>query len=204
MGLWTLEAKIMDDSRWKAVLEQLKEPRARWILGGGAAILALCTAGLVFGSGDRGPRRAPGEGPPVSIAVVAPAEPNVEPGERMDVGVLSNGFDGRPPQSPPVDDADLDVHAEPPAYIEDDRGSRPPMPAPMAHPDKPPVDLPPRREMSSGRDRMEIDQSRPHAFGFDQSQPDWRAERRAREAARDARLAAERSGGEPDSGERRY
>ena len=144
----------------KDVLDYLSQPTARWVMAGIVAVAALGLGGLVLSGGNDGEAHA-GGGPGLSVAVVAPVEPDVQPGGVMDVGQLNNCFDGKLPEARAASDAAPvadDYYAEQPAYVE----ARPaPMPAPRpgeeVHPylDREPVPEPaprpsPRPERAPG------------------------------------------------------
>lgn len=112
----------------KEVLDYLSQPRARWIIAGVVVVAALGLGGLMLAGGDD--EATAGSGSGLSVAVVAPVEPDVAPGGVMDVGQLNNGFDGKLPeaQPPSTDGAPIDdYHAEQPTYTETGPA---PMPAP--------------------------------------------------------------------------
>ncbi|MFC5344052.1 hypothetical protein ACETK8_19075 [Brevundimonas staleyi] len=113
-------------------------------------------------------------GPGISIAVVAPVEPEVLPGETMEVGALNDGFDRAALEraaAPPVDD----TYTPEPAWL------GPPLPA---REDTPRMPMPtPVREVrvieSAPRPADPLaDGSR--SFGFDKPRPDYAEERRVR------------------------
>lgn len=113
-------------------------------------------------------------GPGMSIAVVAPVEPEVFPGETMEVGALNDGFDR----------AALERAAEPPmddTYVPEAAWLGPPLPA---REDTPRMPMPtPVREVrvieSAPRPADPLaDGSR--SFGFDKPRPDYAGERRVR------------------------
>lgn len=124
----------------KDVLDYLSRPMARWIMAGVVAVAALGLGGLMLAGGDDSEARA-GGGSQLSVAVVAPVEPEVQPGGVMDVGQLNNGFDGKLPEAQataaPVAD---DYYAEQPAYVETrsyssaPRQAEPPRPGEEVHP----------------------------------------------------------------------
>lgn len=195
------------------ILDRLSDPKVRWWLAGGVVLLtlAICSFALA-GRGD--PVVETADGPGLNISVVAPVEPDIQPGDVMDVGVLNNGFDGRlPAQAQGAGGGDL--YAEQPAYDEGDQGWRAEDRwAPGARPSNvqtsngqsyvrpgpegaPYSDPQSRSQRDSYQDRP---QGRPMAFGFDQPQPDWRAEREARRAVMEAREQAR----EQERNARRY
>lgn len=115
----------------KEVLDYLSQPRARWIIAGVVVVAALGLGGLMLAGGDDEARAGSGAG--LSVAVVAPVEPDVTPGGVMDVGQLNNGFDGKMPeaQAASTDGAPVDdYHAEQPAYTETGPAPMPPQPSP--------------------------------------------------------------------------
>ena len=181
------------------ILDRLSQPKARWWIAGGVAVLALSVGGLAL-SGRGSSVAETAEGPGLNIAVVAPVEPDIQPGDVMDVGQLNNGFDGQMPQQTQTS-GDADLYADQPAYDEGDQGWK-------AEDRWAPGAGPSRVQTSDGqsyvrpgpdgdayansRDRyqdrgQERPQDRPMAFGFDRAQPDWRAEREARRAEMEAR-----------------
>lgn len=114
----------------------------------------------------------------LSIAVVAPTEPEVLPGETMEVGALSDGFD-RAALDRPAEPSPYDGYLPPDAYAGDVGVPRMPMPTPVQHTTlgaDPQVVEPVRVEMRPV-DPL-ADGSR--AFGFDTPRPDYAAERTAR------------------------
>jgi hypothetical protein len=120
----------------KDVLDYLSQPKARWIMAGVVVVAALGLGGMMLTGGDDGQARA-GGGPELSVAVVAPQEPNVEPGGVMDVGQLNNGFDGKLPEARLASDTappPADYYAEQPAYVEARREPPPPRPGEEVHP----------------------------------------------------------------------
>ena len=168
------------------LLDRLSEPKVRWWIAGGVAVLALTLGG--FALTNRGAADAESAtGPALNIAVVPPVEREVQPGDVMDVGALNNGFDGRMPE--PVPSEQPDFYAEQPAYVEDDWRAddrEPPEYNDRGYDDRPRYEDPaPRQD-----DRRDDYQHRPLAFGFDAPRPDWRAEREARRAAMEARMEA--------------
>jgi hypothetical protein len=130
----------------KDVLDYLSQPKARWIMAGVVVVAALGLGGLML-AGDGDEARA-GGGPELSVAVVAPVEPDVAPGGVMDVGQLNNGFDGKLPEARPASDAApvQDYYAEQPAYVEPRvEPMPPPRPGQEVHPyvDREPAQAPP-------------------------------------------------------------
>lgn len=148
------------------------------------AVLGLGAAGVARLPGGGG---APAAGEGLRIEVVQPPAPAVDPGSRMDVGELVDGYRHVSLRRPEPDDSFGEFYAE--AWLE-----------PL-----PPLPEPPRlRREASGEPRMV--ELRPTArqpalderpgpenpYGFDAPTPDYRAERRARRE-RMARLEMERA-----------
>ncbi|HEX8472289.1 MAG TPA: hypothetical protein VF633_14350 [Brevundimonas sp.] len=181
----------------KDILDYISQPKVRWVMAGVVVVAAVGLGGLALSGRDGGEARA-GGGAELSVAVVAPVEPDVEPGGVMDVGELNNGFDGKLPEAPAARPEAGDYYAEQPAYTENRYySSAPRAPAPRpgdeAHlyMDQPVMD----------RDAMPVRRENPRAFGFDQPRPDYEREREARRAAMDAREAARQARRErPDLG----
>jgi len=166
------------------ILDHLSRPGVRIAIAAGLIVMGLALGGLALA--NRGAADAASGGPGLSIAVVTPPERDVVPGEVMEVGQLTNEFDGSLPESGPSTDAPYDYGVEQPAYVEADWDRNP---APVQRDDD-------RRQGDPRYDQP--DQTRPgefadnpRAFGFDAPRPDYRAEREARRAAMDARMAAE-------------
>jgi hypothetical protein len=116
------------------------------------------------------------DGERLRIEVVHPVEPEIVPGQRMDVGELVDGFAGLPPPAP----APMDVLY---VYDEDREGDRPlpPLPASTRRPvERIVAAAPPEPEPARPR------QPQSRWFGFDAPRRDYQAER----AARRARLEA--------------
>jgi hypothetical protein len=173
----------------KDILDYFSQPKVRWVMAGVVVMAAVGLGGLALSGHGGGEARA-GGGPELSVAVVAPVEPNVEPGGIMDVGELNNGFDGKMPEAPTSEPVADDYYAEQPAYTENRfYSSAPQAPAPRAgeeahlYMDRPTVDR--DQGMSRG--------GNPRAFGFDQPRPDYAREREARRAAMEAREAERQS-----------
>ena len=145
------------------------------------AVVGVIGAGA-FALGGSGTVRPLGPG--MSIAVVAPVEPEVLPGETMEVGALNDGFDR----------AALERAAEPPmddTYMPEPAWLGPPLPAPE---DTPRMPMPtPVREVrvieSAPRPTDPLaDGSR--AFGFDKPRPDYAGERRLRWERRETAITS--------------
>jgi hypothetical protein len=121
----------------KDILDYLSRPQSRWIMAGVVVVAALGLGGLMLAGGDDEARAAGGPG--LSVAVVAPVEPDVAPGGVMDVGQLNNGFDGKLPEARPATDTTQqppdDYYAEQPAYVEPRvQQMPPPRPGDEVHP----------------------------------------------------------------------
>lgn len=199
------------------ILDRLSDPKVRWWLAGGVGLLTLAICSFAM-AGRSSPVVETTDGPGLNISVVAPVEPEIQPGDVMDVGVLNNGFDGRLPARA-QSAGDVDLYAEQPAYDEGDRGWRAEDRwAPGARqnnvqtsggqsyvrpgPDGAPYsNAQPRAQRETYQDQGQgRPQERPMSFGFDQPQPDWRAEREARRAVMEAREQAR----EQERNARRY
>lgn len=129
------------------------------IIGTGAFMLGGSETGRSFGGG-------------LAIAVVPPVEPEVLPGETMEVGALNDGFDRAALEraaEPPLDDT-----LPPPAWIGDeslgDPTPRMPMPTPVSNARVVEVDVRPADPLADGS----------RTFGFDQPRPDYAGERALR------------------------
>jgi hypothetical protein len=168
------------------VLEHFSRFRVRWAVAGGVAVAALALTAFAVGGRGASEDRL-GDGPGLNIAVVPPVERDVQPGDVMDVGRLNDGFDGKMPEPVEQVSADADLYAEQPAYVESDQGwraeNRPDYDRDRYERDR----YAPERERPADPAPPETFRGRPMSFGFDQPQPDWRAEREARRAALDAR-----------------
>ncbi|WP_309628912.1 hypothetical protein [Brevundimonas sp.] len=129
------------------------------LIGAGAFILGGSETGRSFGRG-------------LAIAVIPAVEPEVLPGETMEVGALSDGFDRAALER--VAELPLDDTLPSPAWVGDeslgDPTPRMPMPTPVS----------PSRvvEVAGPSTDPLADGSR--AFGFDQPRPDYAAERALR------------------------
>jgi hypothetical protein len=140
-------------------------------IGLGVAVLVGVVGAAAFLLGGSDTVRALGRG--LNIAVVAPVEPEVLPGETMEVGALNDGFDRAALEraaEQPTDDTWLPE----PAWIGDERLGDPtprmPMPTPVN--DTRVIEVqPPRTDPLADGSR---------AFGFDVPRPDYAAERTAR------------------------
>ena len=173
------------------ILDHISRPGVRIAIAAGLIVLGLALGGLALA--NRGAADAASGGPGLSIAVVSPPERDVVPGEVMEVGQLTNEFDGSLPESRPSTDAPYDYGVEQPAYVEADWDRNPP---PVRRDDERRVDSPRydngRYDRRPDGPRPEEVADNPRAFGFDAPRPDYRAEREARRAAMDARMAEAR------------
>ncbi len=117
------------------------------------------------------------DGDRMQIQVVAPTEPEITPGAVMEVGELVDGFEYVPPAPPEAEPAlwaPSDDEFDPPASLPSGRKSD----FEDARIDAPAPPEPPRRErVTDGLARW---------FGFDAPERDYRAEREARRARREA------------------
>lgn len=129
------------------------------LIGAGAFILGGSETGPSFGGG-------------LAIAVVPPVEPEVLPGETMEVGALSDGFDRAALER--VAERPLDDTLPPPAWIGDeslgDSTPRMPMPTPVS----------PARTIEVAGPSTDPLADGSRAFGFDRPSPDYAAERALR------------------------
>lgn len=153
------------------------------LTAGGVVAVAGTLAFAAFSLGGERTDR-PG-GPLMAISLVAPTEPEVDPGSTMEVGQLNDGFDRAALERRP--DLEDDAYLPPDAYVGEVWVERMPMPTP--------VDIGSPMEAyravvdrGSVRDALN-DGSR--NFGFDAPRRDFAAEREARWAAREAAVAAQ-------------
>ncbi len=165
------------------ILDHLNRHRvaiAGLVVVGGLAVTTFALAGR-----DAPAPRA--TGPELAIAIVPPVEPDIQPGDVMEVGHLNDGFDRAALQRqtpPPLMDAPPERTQT--AWID----STPPPPRRVSSP-------PPREQVENRdddrpappppRDQYEGD---PRAFGFDVRRPDYETERAERRAMMEARLEA--------------
>ena len=166
------------------ILDHLRRHRvaiACLVIAAGLAVTTFALAG-------RGAPATPATGPELAIAIVPPVEPDIQPGDVMDVGALNDGFDRAALQRqapPPLTDVAQ------PAYV-DTAWEAPPPPAPRRVHSEPPREA----DVDHGYDRPPPppppDEYRgdPRAFGFDIRRPDYEAERAERRAMMEARLDA--------------
>ena len=176
-----------------------KPPAARRLrpahVGAAASVAAVAIGlmGLKYVNLPEASPVAPGEA--LKIEVVTPVEPKIQPGSVMDVGELVDGFRYVPPRAPerlaPYDVSWDGENAGPPEY-------------------QPPVRRAEvRRYASNDDDRYRDDREPPRReerrwFGFDNPMPDFRAERRAREARLEALEDQRRAEFEARMERRRY
>ncbi|WP_292071336.1 hypothetical protein [Brevundimonas sp. UBA7534] len=171
----------------------LASPRLRWGLGG-LAIVAIGAATVAMTARPR-PATAEIDDALIQIRLVAPTEPEVEPGEIMDVGRLRDDFDRAVLiRAEAARRAERAAAAAALAYHDEDYGDdyvddRDAPPVRMIRSDGwgPVVTLPapPRRPV----EREPAFVGSPTAYGFDAPRPDYAAERRARREAWEARAA---------------
>lgn len=170
------------------------------LAAGGVIAVAGALAFVAFNAGGDRPL-LPG-GPRLSIAIVPPVEPDVEPGATMDVGQLSDGFDRAALER--QSEVEDETYLPPDAYIGDLRIERMPMPTPVEAIGSPMeayravVDRPTVRDALNDGSRN---------FGFDAPRRDFAAEREARWAAREAAMpqpAAPSDGAVPYSEAAKY
>jgi len=107
----------------------------------------------------------------LSVALVTPPEPELVSGEVMEVGDLVDGYEH---QEPPVMEPVLDA-----AYVEYDPAWSEPVEADYEPTPEARYQAPPRRQVATTS-------SQGSRFGFDEPQPDYVAERRARQERMDA------------------
>lgn len=141
----------------------MAHPLSRTDVRIGLAVVALVgvvgTAAFMLGGTETG--RSLGR--TLSIAVVAPIEPEVMPGETMEVGALNDGLDRavleRVPEEP------IDDTLPPPAWIGDESLGDPiprmPMPTPVNQPRMIEVAIPARDPLADGSTRFGFDPPRP-------------------------------------------
>lgn len=150
------------------------------------AVLGLGAAGAAGLPGGGGAVASMGEG--LRIEVVQPPAPEIEPGSRMDVGELVDGYRHVSFERPDFRDRFEEFYAD--AWLE----PLPPLPDPprwrreTRPAEHPPAELRPTSSQPSMEER-----SRPaNPYGFDAPSPDYHAERRARRE-RMARFEARRA-----------
>lgn len=141
------------------------------------AAITVCVVAAAAGTGillqpSKERAEPSNRGPNVSIAVVAPREPELQPGSVMDVGELADSYAHRGYVQPTIDRA--------PSY--DAPEERAPAPVEMRRPERPRV-VSPESPPPVIVERREGPRRWP--FGFDQPGPDYAAERRERAARLD-------------------
>lgn len=163
-------------------------PRLRpWMIVAPVAVLAATAAGLFAVNTIPLPSAAPiGAGDAVQISVIPPVEPEVSPGERMEVGELVDGYD--PALIPVVEPEAADADGYHPAYAS---AWLEPMdePAPIV---RRRVEVPIVSPTALQPDAAPTD----NPYGFDAPGPDYEAARRARRERLD-RIEAEASARPP-------
>lgn len=163
-------------------------PRLRpWMIVAPVAALAATAAGLFAVNAIPLPSAAPiGAGDAVQISVIPPVEPEVSPGERMEVGDLVDGYD---PALVPVvaPEAAADANGYHPAYA-----------SAWLEPDDAPAPVPRRLEFPVVSPTAPQPNATPagNPYGFDAPGPDYDAARRARRERLD-RIEADASARPP-------
>lgn len=168
----------------------LARPRPRhWAALGAAGAAALGLVGLR--SIDLPGPRAIEPHNRLHIEVVAPVEPTIEPGSRMDVGELVDAFRYTPPRAPVLEPAAYEeAYDVRDGWLDDWREPPPPRYAREPRREETFPYPPPRPERPEPARRRPEDR---RWFGFDEPRRDFRAEReqrRARDEARDREWAA--------------
>ncbi|MFC7379865.1 hypothetical protein [Brevundimonas sp. GCM10030266] len=162
-------------------------PRFRvqpWMIGAGVAVVAV--GGLAFVLLRGGSADGFHGSDQMQVEVVAPVEPEIQPGATMEVGPLVDGY----------------THVALPAQGGEEEIYVADYETPWVEP------LPPLREVSTVawrsdggeedlRPRGEVTRSDGSRFGFDQPSPDYAAERRARQERLDRIQADQASRGRP-------
>lgn len=169
----------------------LSSPRLRWGLGG-LAVVAIGAAAIAMTARPQS-AAADVDSPLIQIRLVAPTEPEVEPGAVMDVGRLRDDFDRAAPARAEAARRAEQAAAQAAlayvddAYVEGDEVAT--LQTATDDYEAPRVILPapPRREIDLRREYA----GAPGAYGFDIPRPDYAAERRARREAWEARAAQE-------------
>lgn len=156
-----------------------------WSAVAGVAVLAIGGLGMAAWNSTASANETP-TGRLLNIAVVAPVEPEVQPGGVMPVGELVDGYEHDPAtlvalRGDPYDDVYVET-----AWVEPEPTPPPPVSGmAVIHTDAPQPGIEPIR--LDPRDR---------SYGFSQPRPDYaaqRAERQARLEAIEARQTAELS-----------
>ncbi len=147
-----------------------------------AAVAVVGAGAAAVGAVARPGPQAVHDGEQLRIQVVVPPEPEIMPGSVMEVGHLVDGFEYKPPPRPV---ALSDTYA---SYDEDFETPES-RPAPKRYAGEAVIHAPPQPEEPT-TDRRDRRVSR--WFGFDAPERDYRAEREARRARRDARADEDR------------
>lgn len=121
----------------------------------------------------------------IRVEVVDPVEPNIAPGAVMDVGDLVDGFVFTPPPRPAAELAVRVSHEEDFEYPA-------PRSVPREYAEQVIIQAPPQPETRAHVPRVSRDERAGRWFGFDAPDRDYRAERDARRAHRDAAWERER------------
>lgn len=154
--------------------------------------LAVAAVVAAIGVGVAGLRAVPLPGPEpilederIRVELVDPVEPDIAPGSVMDVGDLVDGFVFRPPPRPA---------AEPAVRVSHDENFERPAPraVPSEYAGRIIIQAPPQPESWVREPRVPRDERAGRWFGFDAPERDYRAEREARRARRDAAWERER------------
>ena len=137
-----------------------------WMVAAPVAVIALAGLGVMALRGAA-PETAFGPSGRMQVEVVAPVEPELQPGGTMDVGELTSGYT-HVAINQPTTEADAYEADYQSGWVE----PSPPLPSPPA-------------EVWSSRDATvrptQPQPEREGAYGFDRSGPDYAAERRARQ-----------------------
>mgnify|MGYP005993111891 CR=1 FL=1 len=169
----------------------LSSPRLRWGLGG-LAVLAIGAAAIAMTARPQS-AAADVDSPLIQIRLVAPTEPEVEPGAVMDVGRLRDDFDraalARAEAARRAEQAAAQAALAyvDDAYVEGDEVATLQTATDGYEAPRVILPAPPRREIDLRREYA----GAPGAYGFDIPRPDYAAERRARREAWEARAAQE-------------
>lgn len=154
--------------------------------------LAVAATVAAIGIGVAGLRAIPLPGPEpilddnrIRVELVNPVEPDITPGSVMDVGDLVDVFVFAPPPRPT---AELAVRV---SYDDDFVGPEP-RSVPNEYVGQLMTQAPPQPELWVREPRVSRDERAGRWFGFDAPERDYRAEREARRARRDAAWERER------------
>jgi len=154
--------------------------------------LAMAAVVAAIGVGVAGLRAVPLPGPEpireddrIRIQVVDPVEPEIAPGSVMDVGDLVDGFVFTPPPQQVAEPVAMASHDE-------DFGPPPSRSLPGEYVGRAVIQAPPQPEAWPDDPRVPRDERAGRWFGFDSPERDYRGEREARRARRDARWERER------------